>query len=775
MNDNSESTHVANPSDSMLISLARAALASGDRGDYSWPALDLSDPLQRAFGDYELLEEIGRGGMGVVYRARQHSLDRDVAIKFITAGFADSINVACFLDEARAAARLMHPNIVAVHEVGSIDQVHYFSMPLVKGVTLAALLEQAPMPLERVLAIMLELCEAMDYAHRLDLLHLDLKPANVLIDARSRPLIADFGLARHMDGVGGVDAQEVSGTPAFMAPEQILIKQYRLTPATDVYALGAILYRCITGKSAHGDGSPDEMIRRAAAGRIRDPRELNPAISRDLAAVCKKCLELQPADRYGTAAQLADDLRHVRDGSPVSVRQIGWTERAGRWFRREPRLAIAVTTAALTLVLGAAFSGWQWREAELAREHALVQRELAERERAGAEGLARLIMSQTPAKAPPILHPVEGFKIPVIDCTETNINCGGGLDPYTTIDPKLPLAQRRHYLESLRAYVPKIAAWGNPHLSAQLAQKLDGAEHQLYRVRRAQAAAATNSSEGFLFAYLLAAKLTDPELDRTQVSIWFDRALAEAERPWQAQALAQACDAGEPACAKAITRFRELDPDNAAAWIVGLPKELGEEGDQHVLRAASSARLDNHASDLLDAAVAFAGRLLPTLHPSVRVTPTEFALEAWYQTGVFAYPHYYCKKSFGERDAPAIEDACRAIIGKIQPAMHPNMLDEIMAAVMTMRMSSDPAVQAQAWQRLRNARWVYSVWKQLPPDSQRDTTVMLRIYREQGEMAYLKSLVVAAHLPLEAPGEFVTREPLPWARHATAAAKQGEL
>jgi hypothetical protein len=367
---------IADPGDSVLLSLARAVAGGGANGNATWPKLDLSDAKQREFGDYELLDEIGRGGMGVVYRARQLSLDRDVAIKFIADWFADPSAVARFLAEARAAARLMHPNIVPVHEVGSVDGMHYFSMPLIRGRSLASLLDAGTLPPADAIALLLKLCEAIDYAHRLGLLHLDLKPANVLIDAREEPLIADFGLARHMDANGGVDAQEVSGTPAFMAPEQILIKQYRLTPATDIYALGAILYRCLTGVSPHGEGNPDDVIRRAAAGRIRPPCELDPKIPRDLDAICMKCLELQPSDRYASAAQLADDLRRTRDGLPVSVRRVGLVERAQRWLRREPKLAGAIGLAALALLAGAAATTWQWKRAAAERDRATIAGEI---------------------------------------------------------------------------------------------------------------------------------------------------------------------------------------------------------------------------------------------------------------------------------------------------------------------------------------------------------------------------------------------------------------
>jgi len=369
----------ANPADSALLSLARVLAGSNSSsGATTWPQLDLADPQQREFGDYELLEEIGHGGMGVVYRARQRSLERDVAIKFIAEWFADPVRVARFLAEARAAARLIHPNIVPVHEVGSVEGLHYFSMPLIVGRSLAEQLErERTLAPSQAIALLLKLCEAIDYAHRLGLLHLDLKPANVMLDARNEPLITDFGLARHMDERGGVDAQEVSGTPSFMAPEQILIKQYRLTQATDIYALGAILYQCLTGASPHGDGSADELIRRAAAGRIAPPRQVNAAVPADLDAICMKCLELQPRERYASVAQLADDLRRARDGLAVSVRKIGMLERAQRWLRREPKFATATAVALLTMASGAAATTSQWQAAAEQRDVVVSERDRA--------------------------------------------------------------------------------------------------------------------------------------------------------------------------------------------------------------------------------------------------------------------------------------------------------------------------------------------------------------------------------------------------------------
>ncbi len=363
--------------DSILVRLARDAFA-GDGGEFEWPELDLSDPAVRRFGDYELLELIGRGGMGVVYRARQTSLEREVALKFVHGLADDPEAVQRFLAEARIAARLNHPGILPVHEVGTVGEFHYIVMPLVSGRTLAERLESGPLAIEEAVSLAIQLCAALDYAHRLGLLHLDLKPANILLDERGAPLIADFGLARPMDAQGGVDAQEVSGTPAYMAPEQVLVKQYRLTAATDIYALGAVLFEMLGGISPHGQGQADQLTRRALAGRLESLPALRPGISPDLVAVCSQCLELEPAARYAGAAAIGEDLRRFREGLAVSVRTPGLVERARRWLQREPFLAAAVMVA-LVAVAGGALATWnESLAAQAERELAIEQRDAAE-------------------------------------------------------------------------------------------------------------------------------------------------------------------------------------------------------------------------------------------------------------------------------------------------------------------------------------------------------------------------------------------------------------
>ncbi len=596
MNDTPEPTRIRpNPSDSVLLTLARAALAQepGD-GEATWPHLDLDDPAQRAFGDYELLEEIGRGGMGTVYRARQQSLDREVAIKFIAAGLADPANVARFLSEARAAARLVHPNIVPVFEVGAVDGIHYFSMPLIAGRTLAELLAAGALPTTQVVRLLLALCEATDYAHRLGLLHLDLKPANVLIDERGEPLITDFGLARRIDANGGVDAQEVSGTPAFMAPEQILIRQYRLTTATDIYALGAILYRCLTGVSPHGEGQSDDVIRRAAAGRVRPPRAINPAIARDLDAICMKCLELQPSDRYPSAGVLADDLRRVRDGLPVSVRRIGALERMQRWFKREPKLAFASTAALLALVLGIAATTWQWREAGTQRDAAVTQRNTAETAR--KEAVEQRDIAQGVAALGAWLYAQHQFG---------DKDTTGGYD--TTV----------RLLEWLRTRYP-----GDEHRQATVlaafaqATEADGDDtelgdrwatdgllppviHVLGKPYREQMIAALVSGKE-ANRYLLAAQLASNSEDMDNFTELMNKAIAEQPNdPSVWEVMATYCATTEmqqqSVCHNqdAARRLTELAPDNAYPWLLLMMASEGNAASAAMHEAAQRSHFDD--------------------------------------------------------------------------------------------------------------------------------------------------------------------------------------
>ena len=812
-----ETTHViADPADSVLLSLARAVAGSSAFGNATWPKLDLSDPKQREFGDYELLDEIGRGGMGVVYRARQLSLDRDVAIKFIADWFADPTAVARFLAEARAAARLMHPNIVPVHEVGSVDGMHYFSMPLIRGHSLATLLDRRTFSPADAIALLLKLCEAIDYAHRLGLLHLDLKPANVLIDAREEPLIADFGLARHMDEKGGVDAQEVSGTPTFMAPEQILIKQYRLTPATDIYALGAILYRCLTGVSPHGEGSPDDVIRRAAAGRIRPLRELKPSIPRDLDAICMKCLELQPSDRYASAAQLADDLRRARDGLPVSVRKPSLPERLRRWYAREPKFALALASLFLLAVVGCTALALMYGRAEatlVATEWQFHQfgKFIANNKHLTAYN-SQYATSDSNA---------EKWRVPIADCQMSGVLCGGALmDPGSSVygenvgDAEINLemlrlllpqdSRRVTFLDQTSWYLNSpMVAWlradiYNLEPSVQWDKSLDERAASAL-----QLAEKSNDTNDLLFALLLYRwSISDTwsrsEYDRVfnprtnenaKVDELFNRALSRADQPWQLRALTllpgnigrsgESTESRMAASLAARARYRERDPNNADALAIQYQGSgahwLNEETDRLIVSMSQTSRLENHVPEFIDAARAYANRLMPALPERLRMTPDQFALrvlDGFFQSNV-ALPGDYCAKSFQERASPSIDDACRAIFAKVTPETRPSWWTESNAAMVTLQTTNDPSTRAQALKRYRNARWIYTVWMQLPPDSRFDDPAQVQVIRDRGEYAYMQSVVAKAGLPLEAPDEFVTPEPLPWARRNNATAGTG--
>jgi len=273
-------------------------------------------------GDCELLEELGRGGMGIVYRARQTDLGRVVALKILrNASAASPLDVARFRAEAGAMAQLDHPNIIPVYAVGDHEGQPYFVMRLGEGTTLARRLADGPLPPREAAALLAPVCRAVDYAHRRGVLHRDLKPSNILIDRDGQPHVADFGLAKRIDAdVSLTSPGAVIGTPSYMAPEQAAVGRGPIGPASDVYSLGAVLYQMLTGRPPFQAASALETVLLVLEQEPLPPRLLNPRTDRDLELIALKCLQ-KPTDlRYPTAAALADDLDAYLAGEPVSVR-----------------------------------------------------------------------------------------------------------------------------------------------------------------------------------------------------------------------------------------------------------------------------------------------------------------------------------------------------------------------------------------------------------------------------------------------------------------------
>jgi outer membrane protein assembly factor BamB/tRNA A-37 threonylcarbamoyl transferase component Bud32 len=320
--------------------------------------------IVRYFGDYELLEEIARGGMGVVYKARQVSLNRVVAVKMILAGqLAGEADVRRFRTEAQTAAGLQHPHIVAIHEVGEHEGQHYFSMDFVEGQSLADRLAGGPLPPAQAARYVEAVARAIQYAHDRRVLHRDLKPANILLDREDRPRVTDFGLARQIETDKGLTASgAVLGTPSYMPPEQASGQRDRMGPASDVYSLGAVLYELVTGRPPFRAATPLDTLLQVLEAEPAPPRLLNPAVGRDLETIILKCLAKEPTKRYGRAADLADDLKAFQEGRPIKARRPGRVERLARWAHRNRRSVALVLFAGLltALTLAGAVGGWRW-------------------------------------------------------------------------------------------------------------------------------------------------------------------------------------------------------------------------------------------------------------------------------------------------------------------------------------------------------------------------------------------------------------------------------
>jgi hypothetical protein len=332
--------------------------------------VDLDDAAQRLLGDYELLQKLGEGGMGVVYRALQRSLNREVALKLLATGICQAEEfVERFRREAQSAARLQHPNIVGVYEIGSVAGRVYFSMQLVEGSTLEQRLRAGPLQsVDEAAAIVRTLAETLHYAHELNVLHLDLKPANVLIAADGRPMIADFGLSRPLDHAMAYEIDEISGTPSYMAPEQIEIRRFRLSRATDLYALGAILFELLAGRPPIVGRDADDVMRRVVEEPAPALRRLRPGLSRDLEAIAAKCLAKDPAARYASARELAADLGRYLDGHPISIRRPPVVERLQRFAKQNPvSLGGLVSAFAVLLSLLLAFAAL-WAQMQIKKD-----------------------------------------------------------------------------------------------------------------------------------------------------------------------------------------------------------------------------------------------------------------------------------------------------------------------------------------------------------------------------------------------------------------------
>ena len=346
------------------------ATAAGLGANEATPRPDQS-PLPpaelRSFGDYELLGVIGQGGMGVVYRARQKSLNRLVALKMIRAGESPA-EIRRFRNEAELAADLDHPHIVPVYEVGEHEGRLYFSLKLIEGGSLAERADHLRADPEQAARLVAVIARAVHHAHQRGILHRDLKPANILLDGAGEPYVTDFGLARRVESDSSLTQSGVLvGTPSYMAPEQTTGQKGVVTTATDVYGLGALLYALLTGGPPFRADTVMDTLLLVRASEPVPPRRANPKVDRDLEAICLKCLEKEPRRRYASAEVLADDLEHWLNGEPIQARSLSRLARIWRWSRRH-KAGMFVAGLVLVATLSVAGSGLWWAQKRAAAE-----------------------------------------------------------------------------------------------------------------------------------------------------------------------------------------------------------------------------------------------------------------------------------------------------------------------------------------------------------------------------------------------------------------------
>jgi serine/threonine-protein kinase len=348
----------------------------------------------RYFGDYELRRVLGRGGMGIVYGAQQMSLNRPVALKMIRAGlWADSEEVRRFQNEAEAVANLDHPGIVPVFEVGQHKGRHYFSMKRVEGPSLDKVLNDYVSKPKEAARLMAEVARAVHHAHQRGILHRDLKPSNILLDGSGAPHVTDFGLARRIEGDSSLSVSgAILGTPQFMSPEQASGTRRGVTTATDVYGLGAVLYALLSGRPPFRGETVIETLEQVRKQSPEPLSKFNLKVPRDLEVIALKCLDKDPARRYGSAHELAQDLDRFVGGEPILARRTGLWERAGMWARRKPAVAglVAASMIAAVASAGLAVAVPLYVRTKNAEQVAVEQRTSAQRAAERAENFEYL-------------------------------------------------------------------------------------------------------------------------------------------------------------------------------------------------------------------------------------------------------------------------------------------------------------------------------------------------------------------------------------------------
>ena len=419
-----------------------------------------SGPSSRQIPGYEIVGELGRGGMGVVYKARHLALGRVVALKMILDGRdAGPEGLARFRAEAQALARLQHPNIVQIHEIGAHDGRPYFSLEYVEGSSLDKKLTGAGVPARQAAQIVETLARAVDVAHRAGVVHRDLKPANVLVGPRWTLKVTDFGLAKRLDEDSGrTRTGQVMGTPCYMAPEQAGAAR-AVGPAADVYALGAILYELLTGRPPFRGATVMETLRQVLTRDPAPPRRLRPATPADLETICLKCLEKQPAARYASAEALADDLRRLLDGKPVLARPVGMLDRAAKWARRNPALASAAALTAVVVLAATAASSFFLSQKSVA-ETALTTKDqqLQSTAKQATETESKLTEAQRHEREKAAAVALERLKKGVALCQD-----GGPAEGLPLLADALRIAPPGDDYDHLRDVIRRnLGAWGRP-------------------------------------------------------------------------------------------------------------------------------------------------------------------------------------------------------------------------------------------------------------------------------------------------------------------------